>query len=85
MSLLSALTMVTGKLFWTYIPDHLYLPISQIGQAALPQAFRPCGTENRETVENAFRKSKRSYDSSLSFNVLSYSDSIIDLSIQYWK
>lgn len=38
---------------------HLCLPISQIGQAALPQAFRPCGTENIETVETAFRKTNQ--------------------------
>ena len=50
---------------------HHSLPISQIGQAALPQAFRPCGTKNMETVETDLEKLiKRSYnDSSLSFNV----------------
>ena len=60
-SLLSALTMVTGKLYWKYVLDPL-LPISQIGQAALLQAFRPCGTENMETVktdlENLIKKKK---------------------------
>ena len=62
---------------------HLCLPISQTGQAALLQAFRPCGTENMDTVETAFKNliKKRSYDdSSLSFNVTSYSDSIMDWS-----
>ena len=59
------------------------LPISQIGQAALFQAFRPCGTQNMETVETDLEKliKRRSYnDSSLSFNVTSYSDSIMDWS-----
>ena len=61
---------------------HLCLPISQIGQAALLQAFRPCGTENIETVETDLEKliERRSYDFSLSFNVTSYSDSIMDWS-----
>ena len=53
--------MVTGKLYWTYVLDPL-LPISQIGQAALLQPFRPCGTENMETVktdlENLIKKKK---------------------------
>ena len=60
---------------------HLCLPISQIGQAALLQAFRPCGTENMETVETDLENliKKRSYDdSSLSFNVTSYSDAMKD-------
>ena len=60
---------------------HLSSPISQIGQAALFQAFRPCGTQNMETVETDLEKLiKRSIynDSSLSFNVTSYSDSIMD-------
>lgn len=48
--------MVTRKLYWTCVPDHLCLLISQIGQAALPQAFRPCGTENTETVETDLEK-----------------------------
>jgi hypothetical protein len=47
------------------------LPISQIGQTALLEAFRPCGKEKMETVETDL-------DSSPSFNVTSYSDSIID-------
>ena len=60
---------------------HLCLPTSQIGKAALLQAFRPCVTENVETVgidlENLMKR--RSYnDSSFSFNVTSYSGSIID-------
>ena len=61
---------------------HLCLPISQIGQAALLQAFRLCGTENMETVETDLEKliERRSYDFSLSFNVTSYSDSIMDWS-----
>jgi hypothetical protein len=62
---------------------HLCLPLSQIGQAALPQAFRPYGRENMETVETVFKylTKKRSYDdSSFSFNVTSYSDSIMDWS-----
>jgi hypothetical protein len=75
---------VTGKLFLT----HLCLPISQIGQAALLQAFRPCGTENMETAFKNLIK-KRSYDdSSLLFDVTIYSASIIDWSINQsniWK
>ena len=31
-------------------------PIAQTGQVALPQVFRPCRTENMETVEPAFKK-----------------------------
>jgi hypothetical protein len=31
------------------------MPVSQIGQPALPQAFRPCGTKNAETVEPTFK------------------------------
>ena len=57
--------------------------MSQIGQAALIQAFRPCGTEFMETVETDLEKliKRRSYnDFSLSFNVTSYSDSIMDWS-----
>jgi hypothetical protein len=62
---------------------HLCLPMSQIRQATLLQAFRPYETENIETMktdlENVIKK--RSYnDSSLSFNVTSYSDSIMDWS-----
>jgi hypothetical protein len=62
---------------------HLSLSISQIGKAALLQAFRPCMMENMETVETDLEKliKRRSYnDSSLSFNVTSYSDSIMDRS-----
>jgi hypothetical protein len=61
---------------------HLCLPISQIWQDALLQAFRPCGTENMEILETDLEKlTKRSYnDSSLSFNVTSYSESIMDWS-----
>jgi hypothetical protein len=57
--------------------------MSQIGQAALIQAFRPCGTEFMETVETDLEKliKRRSYnDSFLSFKVVSYSDSIMDCS-----
>jgi hypothetical protein len=57
--------------------------MSQIRQAALLQAFKPCGTENIETVETNFEKliKRRIYnDSSLSFIVTSYSDSIMDWS-----
>jgi hypothetical protein len=32
------------------------MPVSQTGQAALPQAFRPCGTE---TVETASKNNKQ--------------------------
>jgi hypothetical protein len=63
---------------------HLCLPIFQIGQAALLQAFRPCGTENMDTVETAFKnliKKRSCDDSSLSLNVTSYSDSIMDWSM----
>jgi hypothetical protein len=63
---------------------HLCLPVSQIGQAPLLQAFTPCGTENMETVETAIKNliKRGSYDdSSLSFKMISYSDSIMDLSI----
>jgi hypothetical protein len=63
-------------MFLTYI----CLPISQIKQAALVQAFRLCGTENMETVEIDLENliKKRSYkDSSLSFNVTSCSESIM--------
>ena len=48
-------------------------------QAALLQAFVPCGTKNIETVETDFEKliKMRNYnDFSLSFNVTSYSDLI---------
>jgi hypothetical protein len=51
---------------------HLFLPISQIGQAAVIQVFRPSGTANMGTVETDLEKliKRRSYnDSSLSFNV----------------
>lgn len=60
---------------------HLCLPMSQIRQAALLQSFRPCRTENIETMEMDLEKliKRRSYsDPSLSFNVTIYSDSIID-------
>ena len=79
MSLLSVLTMVTsciGRMFLM----HLRLPISH---AALLQAFRHCRTENMETVETDLEKliKRRSYDdSSLFFNVTSYSDSVMDWS-----
>jgi hypothetical protein len=57
-------------------------PISQTGQASLPKAFRPCGTENTETVKPALEKSikwRSCYNAPpLSFNVTSYSDSIVD-------
>jgi hypothetical protein len=62
---------------------HLCLLILQTEQAVLLQAFRPCGTENMDTVETDLEQliKRRSYiDSSLSFNVTSYSDSIIDWS-----
>jgi hypothetical protein len=44
------------------------------------QAFRPCGTENIESVETHLEKliKRRLYnDSSLSFNVTSYADSVM--------
>ena len=47
------------------------------------QAFKPCGTENIETVETDLEKliKRRIYnDSSLSFNVTSYSDSVMSWS-----
>ena len=74
--------MTPAHVEYTFL-THLCLPISQIGQAALLQAFRPCGTENMETVETDLEKpiERKSYnDSSLSFNVTSYSDSIMDWS-----
>ena len=68
-----------GHIFLT----HLCLPIYQIRQVALLHAFRPFGTENMETG-NCLQKfnQKKSYDDYLlSFNVTSYSDSIMDCSI----
>ena len=64
---------------------HLCLPMSQIRQAKLPcfKLLNLDGTENIETVETDLEKliKRRSYnDSSLSFNVTSYSDSIMDWS-----
>ena len=63
---------------------HLCLPLSQIGQAKLPcfKLFNLMGQRTLETVETDLEKLvKRSYDdSSLSFNVTSYSDSIMDWS-----
>jgi hypothetical protein len=73
--------MVTGNLFWTYVPDPHLLAYIPDWTAAFLQAFRYCGTENMETEETAFKNliKKRSYDeSSLSFNVTSYSDLIMD-------
>jgi hypothetical protein len=49
----------------------------------LIQAFRPCGTGNIKTVETDLEKliKRRSYnESSLSVNVTSYSDTIMDWS-----
>ena len=82
-SWLSALTEVTRKLNWVHVFDPSLLAIFPVwtSEAALLQAFRPCGTENMETVETDLEKliKRRSYnDSSLSFNVTSYSDSIMD-------
>ena len=60
---------------------HLCLPISQIGQAALPLFFRPCETENMETVEPASKTNPRIInDYSHSFNVNRYCDSNMDWS-----
>jgi hypothetical protein len=44
--LLMMMTPAHGE--YTFL-THLCLPISQIGQASLLHAFRPCGTENMET------------------------------------
>ena len=51
-------------------------------QSAWLQVFTPGGTKNIETVETDLEKliERRSYDFSLSFNVTSYSDSIMDWS-----
>ena len=52
-------------------------------QSTWLQVFTPGGTKNIETVETDLEKliKRRSYnDSSLSFNVTSYSDSIMDWS-----
>jgi hypothetical protein len=57
--------------------------MSHIRQAALLQAFRPCGTDNIETVETNLEKliKRRNYnDSSLFLNVTNYSDSVMDSS-----
>jgi hypothetical protein len=61
---------------------HVCLPISQIGQAALLHAFRHVGQKTWR-LETAFKNviKNRSHDeSSLSFNVTSYCDSIMDWS-----
>ena len=63
--------------------NYPFLPMSHIRQAALLQAFRPCGTDNIETVETNLEKliKRRSYnDSSLFLNVTNYSDSVMDSS-----
>ena len=51
-------------------------------QSAWLQVFTPGGTKNIETVETDLEKliERRSYDFSLSFNVTSYCDSIMDQS-----
>jgi hypothetical protein len=58
--------------------------MSQTGQATLPQASRPCRTEDMETLESALEKSikwRRCYnDSPLFFNITSYPGSIMDCS-----
>jgi hypothetical protein len=59
-------------------------PVSQTGQAALSQAFRFCRTEDMETVELAFNKLIKWIhcynDPHQSFNVTSYSNSVMDWS-----
>ena len=71
-----------GSCFGHMFLTHLCLPMSQIRQVKLPcfKLLNLDGTENIETVETDLEKLvKRSYDdSSLSFNVTSYSDSIMD-------
>ena len=62
---------------------NLSLSMFQNTQSAWLQVFTPGGTKNIETVETDLEKliKRRSYnDSSLSFNVTSYSDSIMDWS-----
>lgn len=36
--------------------QNIGMPISWTGQAALPQAFRSCGTMNTQAMEPAFKK-----------------------------
>jgi hypothetical protein len=64
---------------------HLCLPLSQIGQAKMPcfRLFNLMGQRTLETVDSDLKKLviRRSYnDSSLSFNVTSYSNPILDWS-----
>ena len=64
---------------------HLCLPLTQIGQAKLPclKLFNLMGHRTLETVESDLERLviRKSYnDSSLSFNVTSYSNSILDWS-----
>ena len=82
-----------GYMFLT----HLCLPLSQIGQAKVPcfKLFNLMGHRTLETVESDLERLviRKSYnDSSLSFNVTSYSNSILDWSSNnsnirdsYWR
>ena len=77
--------MVTGKLYWIYVLDPLCLPLTQIREAKMPcfKLFNLMGQRTLETVESDLERLviRKSYnDSSLSFNVTSYSNSILDWS-----
>ena len=77
--------MVTRKLNLVYVLTHLCLPLYQIGQAKVPcfKLFNLMGHRTLKTVESDLERLviRKSYnDSSLSFNVTSYSNSILDWS-----
>ena len=85
MSSLSSLTVVTRKLNWVFVFDPPCLPLSHIGQAKVPcfKLFNLMGHRTLETVGSDLERLiiRKSYnDSSLSFNVTSYSNSILDWS-----
>ena len=50
--------------------NHLYLPISQSGQAALPQTFRLHMTENMEYLNTAFKKLIKEIKMTLLFHLM---------------
>jgi hypothetical protein len=82
---------------WVYVLTHLCLPLSQIGQAKVPcfKLFNLMGHRTLKTMKSDLRRLviRKSYnDSSLSFNVISYSNSFLDWSSNntstrdsYWR
>ena len=82
-SSLSALTVVTRKLNWVHVFDPSLLAIFPVWTSNLPcfKLFKLMGHRTLKTVESDLERLviRKGYnDASLSFNVTSYSNSILD-------